>query len=244
MLDWILPEWPAPAYVKAVTTTRKGGVSFPPFDSLNLGLYAGDDPNHVTQNRQFLKKTLALPHDPIWLKQMHGSNVVSTEQSETEPLADAIYSRTPYKICSVLTADCLPVLICSQRHYCVAAIHAGWKGLAAGIIENCIKHMDCPRQNLLAWLGPAIGPDAFFVGDDLVKLFTEQDPKTKTAFQAIKINCWLANIYLLAKYRLNSLGINAVYGGNDCTYIDKARFFSFRRDKITGRMASLIWISP
>jgi YfiH family protein len=242
MLELITPDWPAPSWVKAVTTTRHGGFSRPPFDSLNVGLTVGDNPDAVLKNHQLLKKTLNLHTPLVWLKQVHGDKAISANHALIDPTADAVYTRQPHRVCAIQTADCLPLLVCSRTHPCVAAIHAGWKGLAAGIIENCINSLNCPADDLLVWLGPAIGPQAFVVGEDVVSTFLEKTPGAKTAFQSIDNQRWLANLYQLTTQRLHALGINALYGGNHCTYTDKARFFSFRRDKVTGRMASLIWI--
>lgn len=243
MLDLITPDWPAPSWVKAATTTRRGGFSNPPYDSFNLSVYVGDNSDDVAQNHQLLKNTMGLIKDPLWLKQTHGTKIILANTS-SNLMADAIYSYEPQVICAVQTADCLPLLVCSRTRYCVAAIHAGWKGLAAGIIENSIQALDCPTTELLVWLGPAIGPQAFIVEKDVITAFTEKDPEAKMAFQRIDSQHWLANLYQLAKRRLHSLGIKAIYGGAYCTYTNKDQFFSFRRDKVTGRMASLIWIQP
>jgi polyphenol oxidase len=243
MLKFIIPEWPAPRWIKALTTTRSGGFSPPPFASLNLSFVTGDNLNCVHKNHQLLKRTLNLDTNSIaWLKQIHGNKAISANIALSNPIADAVYSKEPQVVCAVLTADCLPLLVCSRTQHCVAAIHAGWKGLAAGIIENCINTLDCPANDLLIWLGPAIGPQAFVVGEEVINVFLEQNPKANTAFQRINSKQWLANLYQLAKQRLCKLGINAIYGGHYCTYTDKLQFYSFRRDKLTGRMASLIWI--
>lgn len=243
MLDLIIPDWPAPFGIKAITTTRYGGFSSPPFDSFNLSLTVGDIPNCVRQNHNLLKNSLGLLQDPMWLQQVHGNKAILAISASNHPTADAVYSQQPYIICAVQTADCLPLLVCSRTRQCVAAIHAGWKGLAAGIIENTIKALNCSAEDLLIWLGPAIGPKAFLVQKEVVKAFVDKDPDAKAAFKRISDNHWLGNLYQLAKQRLNKLGINAIYGGNHCTYTNKNQFFSFRRDKVTGRMASLIWIT-
>ena len=252
MPDLIIPDWPTPAWIKAVTTTRQRGFSPPPFNSFNLSLTVGDNPNCVLQNHRLLKSSLGLTQGPTWLKQVHGNKAISAISALNDPTADAVYSQqldidsqqssAKSIICAVQTADCLPLLVCSRTRYCVAAIHAGWKGLAAGIIENTIRALACPAEDLLVWLGPAIGPQAFVVGEEVVTAFIEKDPKAKAAFQRIGDKRWLANLYQLAKQRLNTLGIKTIYGGNHCTYTEEEQFFSFRRDKITGRMASLIWI--
>lgn len=242
MLKLIIPDWPAPSWIKAATTTRQGGFSNPPFNSLNLGLFVGDNADSVAQNHQLIKSSLGLTKEPLWLKQVHGTRVIAANAS-SDLVADAIYSHEPQVVCAVQTADCLPLLVCNRTRYCVAAIHAGWKGLAAGIIENSIQALDCPTADLLVWLGPAIGPQAFVVGEEVTNAFIEKDPKAQKAFKRVDHKHWLANLYLLAKQRLHSLGINAIYGGKYCTYTNKEQFFSFRRDKVTGRMASLIWVN-
>jgi len=261
MLNLIIPDWPAPPWIKAATTTRRGGFSAPPFDSLNVSLMVGDNADDVAQNRKLLKNSLenlsassgntaknssgkSISENFFWLQQVHGNKAISADSAFLDPIADAIYTQDPHVACAVQTADCLPLLVCSRTHHCIAAIHAGWKGLANGIIENSIGALDCAPDNLLVWLGPAIGPQAFVVGPDVVNTFTEKSRKAKAAFQDIGNNHWRANLYQLAKQRLNNLGIQAIYGGHYCTYTDKDNFFSFRRDKVTGRMASLIWISP
>ena len=242
MLDLIIPDWPAPSWIKAFTTTRHGGFSHPPFDSLNLSPYVGDNHHSVVQNHQLLKNLLGLTNDPLWLKQVHGTKVISANVA-SDLVADAVYSHEPQVVCAVQTADCLPILVCNRTHYGVAAIHAGWKGLAAGIIENSIQALDSPPTDLIAWLGPAIGSQAFVVGEEVITAFIEKSPTASAAFQRIGNKHWLANLYQLAKLRLHSLGIRAIYGGKHCTYTNKEQFFSFRRDKVTGRMASLIWIT-
>jgi YfiH family protein len=243
MLDLIIPDWPAPPWIKAFTTTRRGGVSVPPFNSLNLSLAVGDNPDHVAQNQQLLQSSLGLSQNFLRLKQVHGNKAILAHRALCDPIADAIYTKEPRVVCAVQTADCLPLLVCSRTHHCIAAIHAGWKGLAAGIIENSIKALDRSADDLLVWLGPAIGPQAFVVGPEVVKIFIEKDNEAKLAFQQVSKEQWQANLYQLAKQRLNILGIKAIYGGNHCTFTEKEKFFSFRRDKITGRMASLIGIN-
>jgi polyphenol oxidase len=242
LLDLIIPDWPAPAWVKAVTTTRCHGFSEPPFASLNLSPYVGDKPGNVAKNQQRLKNALGIVQLPIWLRQVHGTRAISADSPAIDIVADAIYSHQSQKICAVQTADCLPILACSCTHHCIAAIHAGWKGLAAGIIENSINALSCPTNTLLVWLGPAIGPQVFVVGEEVLQAFVEKDSQANQAFQYLGNKRWLADLYQLAKQRLNTLGIHSIYGSNYCTYTNKELFFSFRRDKITGRMASLIWL--
>jgi YfiH family protein len=244
MLDLIIPDWPAPRWIKAYTTTRHGGFSQAPFDSLNVSLRVGDNPACVIKNRQLLQSSLGLKQQPLWLKQVHGNTVISADHLTNTLAADAIYSKNQQTVCAVQTADCLPLLICSVSNYCIAAVHAGWKGLSNGILENAILALECPPRDLLVWLGPAIGPQAFIVGEDVVQAFISKDHATQTAFHDIGHNKWRANLYALAKQRLNKLGINTVYGGKYCTYTDPKRFFSYRRDQVTGRMLSFIWINP
>ncbi len=240
MLDLLSPNWPALARVKAYTTTRKGGFSQGPFTSFNLRL-GGDDDEAAKRNRQLLADTLKLPNAPVWLAQVHGTNAVPAELAAPLTTADASYTFKPNTVCAVLTADCLPVLVCNRQATCVAAIHAGWRGLAAGVIEATLQKLNIPAAELLVWLGPAIGPDVFEVGDEVRQQFIAIDPQANAAFLPHK-DRWLANIYLLAKQRLTNSGVTAVYGGEFCTLTDKDRFYSFRREPVTGRMASLIWL--
>jgi polyphenol oxidase len=244
MLEWITPNWPAPAWVKAATTTRIGGVSLPPFASLNLSLNVGDQPSAVLENRQRLRKALSLPSEPQWLHQVHGNHTVMIEDHpcEVTPEGDALYTEQTQQVCAIQTADCLPLLLCHRKKPAIAAVHAGWKGLASGVIENALQQFNCPGNELMAWLGPAIGPNAFWVQQPVVDRFVEQSTQAYSAFQNHCTKGWLANLYTLAKIRLQQAGVTAVYGGDYCTYTDIQRFFSFRRDHITGRMATLIWI--
>ena len=241
--DWIIPDWPAPAHVHAVTTTRSGGVSQPPYASLNLGDHVGDDPEVVARNRALLKQSLALPSEPSWLSQVHGCEVVMADSDSFPMEADASVSRTPGQVCAVLTADCLPLLLCDERGTQVAAIHAGWRGLCDGVIEATIKAMAMPGERLMAWLGPAIGADAFEVGDEVRQAFCEIDTDATQAFRPSgNKDRWMANIYQLARQRLMQCQLTKVYGGDFCTFHDAERFYSYRRDGQTGRMASLIWL--
>lgn len=241
--QFILPDWPAPAHVHAAVTTRIGGVSHAPCDSFNLAVHVGDDPALVHENRIRLRAALDLPAEPLWLKQVHGVNVVDVAQSGQEPKADGAMASLPGAVCAVLTADCLPVLLCNREGTKVAALHAGWRGLANGVIEAGVKALDVPGDDLLAWFGPAIGPHAFEVGPEVRTAFVEQDVQATQAFHAAQMNKYLADIYLLARQRLERLGVSAVYGGGLCTVSDPVRFYSFRRDGATGRMASLIWLA-
>lgn len=241
MLDLILPDWPAPSCVKALATTRGGGVSQPPFDSLNLGDHVEDNLKYVSENRALLAQQLSLPSSPLWLSQCHGTHVIEPQHWQPGITADGITSRSEDQVCAVLTADCLPILLCQQDGQQVAAVHAGWRGLAAGIIEQAVAQFERP-QTLLAWLGPAIGPQHFEVGQDVFDAFYNHDQQAKVAFKAGRPGHYFADLYLLARQHLHALGIEQIYGGDFCTFEDEARFFSYRRDGKTGRMASLIWI--
>ncbi len=244
MSEVIIPDWPAPANVKALQTTRGGGYSRPPYDSLNFGDHVGDNPMAVAKNRQ----SLSLPSEPVWLEQVHGVEVVLAEQAACRPKADATVSFHPGAVCAVMTADCLPVLLCDHAGTVVAAVHAGWRGLADGVIEAAVARMQVAPDTLMAWLGPAIGPQAFEVGEDVKQAFISHDAAADNAFTPVAGTAssgtrkYLADIYLLARQRLNAMGINHIFGGGLCTCTDSERFFSFRRDNKTGRMATLIWM--
>ncbi|MEW6134055.1 MAG: peptidoglycan editing factor PgeF [Pseudomonadota bacterium] len=239
-MQFLKPEWPAPAAVHALVTTRMGGVSQPPYDSLNLGDHVGDDPAAVARNRALLSPFL--PAEPKWLKQVHGTSVAKTDSLLEAMEADAAVAFSPGTVCAVLTADCLPVLFCDRRGTRVAAVHAGWRGLAAGVLEAGVAAMRCRTGDILAWLGPAIGPRAFEVGGEVREAFVRDLPAAAAAFAPAQPGKWLADLYLLARLRLARAGVHEVYGGGLCTYSDSARFYSHRRDKITGRMAALIWL--
>jgi len=240
---WIDADWPAPRCVRALSTTRLGGLSRAPYDSLNLALHVGDDPQAVLRNRQWLARRLGLPSEPAWLTQVHGCTLVRVGVQPSECEGDASYAEGPGSVCAVLTADCLPILLCDRSGSRVAAVHAGWRGLAAGVIEAAVAGFPDPAGNLLAWMGPAIGPQAFEVGDDVLRAFAATDPWCEQAFRAHR-GRWLADIFALARRRLELLGVGFIGGGDLCTVSDPARFYSYRRDSITGRMASLIWIDP
>lgn len=238
--DCIVPAWNAPANVCALVTTRVGGVSQGPYASLNLGDHVGDDPLAVTQNRALLRELL--PAEPVWLRQVHGLAVVEADRASGIPEGDAGVSRQPGTVCAVLTADCLPLLLCDAGGTIVGAAHAGWRGLAGGVIEATVAAMGVAPGQLMAWLGPAIGPQAFEVGDEVREIFMGHDPAAERAFVAHGNGKWLADIYQLASQRLARLGVPRVYGGGLCTFRDGERFYSYRRDGATGRMASLIWL--
>lgn len=238
------PDWPAPLYVKAYTTLRMGGISLSPFDDFNLADHVGDNIDHVRKNRLLLKQLLNLPGDPIWLKQTHSNIAVQAIPENYGKEADASFSNQYNQICAILTADCLPILLCDQKGTYIAAIHAGWRGLANGIIKEVINKCPVPSQELLAWLGPAIGPQTFEVGEEVYQLFLELNPVNAEAFKPSPKGRWLANIYTLAKIQLEELKISQIYGGNFCTYSNPLQFYSYRRDgEKTGRMATLIWLT-
>ncbi|MBM6551594.1 peptidoglycan editing factor PgeF [Marinomonas ostreistagni] len=237
----ITPQWPAPAHVKAYTTTRLGGVSKAPFNSFNLGAHVGDDPSHVAHNRQQLKALLGFKGEVQWLNQIHSAEV-ATLPAESLSAADASFSAQPNVVCAVLTADCLPVLMTDAAGTQVAAAHAGWRGLCDGVLENTLAQFSEPTE-VVAWLGPAIGPQVFEVGDEVRAAFVSVDPAAEAAFtKRDQPGKWLADLYQLARQRLIKAGCEQIYGGNECTYSDVERFYSYRRDQQTGRMASLIWL--
>ena len=240
-MNILIPEWPAPKNVKALQTTRLGGVSGAPYDSLNLGDHVGDAPLAVERNRMLLEPLL--PSEPVWLKQVHGVAVADAAQATCWPEADACVSAHPGAVCVVMTADCLPVLLCDQKGSVVGAAHAGWRGLCDGVIEQTVQAMKVPPATLMAWLGPAIGAQAFEVGDEVRAAFVARQPDAVAAFVQGAPGKWLADIYQLAHLRLNALGITRIYGGRLCTYTDRARFFSYRRDGVTGRMGTFIWLA-
>jgi YfiH family protein len=253
VLNQIEPSWAAPQQIKAVYTTRQGGVSKPPFNTLNLGLNAGDDSVAVLQNRSIIRSHL--PAEPLWLKQVHGTSVstpASRSSSIAKPFeADATVTNIPNEVLAILTADCMPVLFASKSGGVIGAAHAGWRGLSGGILENTVYEMlslspGLNPKDIVAWMGPAIGPTAFEVGEDVLQAFAAQGPTILSqAFTPIpgSPGKYLANLYLLARERLRSLGIEQLNGGDFCTFNDSDNFFSYRRDKETGRFASLIWIS-
>lgn len=239
MHDWLMPQWPALAKVKAFVTTRSGGVSVSPFDSLNLGEHVGDDPQAVAKNRQRLVSLLGCK--PAWLQQVHGVKVVEANPALVLE-ADASWTRKPGVTCAVMTADCLPVLFCDRAGTRVAAAHAGWRGLAAGVLEATLEQLAVPVDQVLVWLGPAIGPKAFEVGAEVREAFVAQQRQATAAFlPSANAGKFMADIYQLARIRLAACGVDAVYGGDFCTYSDP-RFFSYRRSVQTGRFASLIWL--
>ncbi len=240
MTELIIPDWPAPPNVRALVTTRQGGVSLPPWATFNLGDHVGDDPACVAENRKRLCTTL--PGPAIWLRQVHGTHCVDAGAVAPGTEADAAIARRPGVVCAVLTADCLPVLLCDDAGTVVGVAHAGWRGLASGVIEATVAAMAVPGERLLAWLGPAIGPQAFEVGDEVRATFMVQNPAASAAFVAGTPGKWWCDIYRLAAQRLAALGVRRIASADFCTVRDSDRFFSYRRDGVTGRMASLIWL--
>ena len=240
--SFILPDWPAPLRVQALSTTRHAGVSLPPYDSLNLAAHVGDVAAHVAENRRRLRAMAALPAEPAWLEQVHGIAVVAAETVVQPVSADASFTRQLGIPCVVMSADCLPVLFCDVQGTVVAAAHAGWRGLAGGVLEASVAQMGIAPPQLLAWLGPAIGAQAFEVGAEVRAEFLAGAADNAACFRPSPNGRWLADLYGLARIRLRNLGITAIYGGTYCTFSDTARFFSYRRAAHTGRMASLIWL--
>lgn len=236
---WLIPDWPAPANVRAATTLRTGGVSCGAYTSLNPAMHVSDDADRVKQNRRIIEESLGLPSDPVWLDQIHSNRAVPAVKTEPLQQADASYTAESGVVCAVMTADCLPLLVCAADGSQVAAIHAGWRGLLAGVIGNTISAMQ--KSDFLVWLGPAIGPDCFEVGAEVRAAFLQKSAEFTTAFKQQNNGKWLADIYRLARIDLAMLGVDKVYGGGFCTVIEQERFYSYRRDKQTGRMATLIW---
>ncbi|MGO1247865.1 MAG: peptidoglycan editing factor PgeF [Oceanisphaera sp.] len=244
-MNLIQPYWPTPANVRSAQTTRLGGVSLPPFSSLNLGTHVGDSFANVEANRAQLAACLKLPTPPLWLEQVHGTRVLTLPDESGNLIADAVVSHTPGQVCTIMTADCLPVLFCDTAGTVVAAAHAGWRGLAAGVLEATLESMKVDPATVMVWLGPAIGPSAFEVGGEVRSEFMEYSPQAAYAFVAHgdpNYDKWLADIYQLARLRLKAVGVTQCYGGDFCTYTDSKHFFSYRRDQVTGRQASLIWL--
>ena len=242
----LVPDWPAPHNVRAAFTLRSGGVSLAPFDSLNVGVHVGDAPEAVRENRRRVREQLRLPAEPTWIEQVHGTDVAELDAPGAEQArggaADAVFTRHPHRVCVVQVADCMPVLLAARDGSCVAAVHAGWRGLAAGVIEAALRRLGTEPAQLIAWLGPAIGVRHFEVGSEVRDAFLAHDPGAAVAFSANSRGCWQCDLAGLARRRLGAAGITAVSGGQWCTYEDPTRFFSYRRDGQCGRMAALIWL--
>lgn len=242
--DLILPEWPAPAGVRAAFTLRAGGVSRPPFDSFNIGAHVGDDPDAVEENRRRLRQRLELPGEPAWLAQVHGKRVVDldTDGVGDSPVeADAAVTHGAGRVCAIQVADCMPVLFAAPDGTTIGAAHAGWRGLVGGVLEETVRAMRTPPQGLLAWLGPAIGQRHFEVGEEVRAAFLAADPGAAAGFTMNPRGRWQCDLYALAKRRLAALGVTRIHGASWCTHADSGRFFSYRRDGRCGRMAALIW---
>jgi YfiH family protein len=242
-VTYLTPDWPAPAGVRAAFTLRAGGVSSSPFDSLNVGAHVGDRPEAVDENRRRIGRELALPGEPAWLEQAHGTEVADLDHALATARADASFTHLAGRICAVQVADCLPVLLAARAGSAVAAAHCGWRGLAGGVLEATVRALGVPGGELYAWLGPAIGPDAFEVGAEVRTAFLIQDARAASAFKGNSRGRWKCDLFELARQRLAILGVAAVFGGGVCTHSDAQRFFSYRRDGRCGRMAALIWLA-
>ena len=243
-IDVLVPSWPVPAVIRAAFTLRTGGVSEPPFDDFNIAAHVGDDPRAVAENRRRLRHRLELPAEPVWLEQVHGQRVIDLDrQTSCGSLgpADGAVTRTAGSVCAVQVADCMPVLLAARDGSAVGAAHAGWRGLAGGVLEAAVRAMNTPGGELLAWLGPAIGQRHFEVGEEVRAAFLAADAGASVAFSANDRGRWQCDLYALARRRLAALGVNAIHGDSWCTFADRGRFFSYRRDGRCGRMAALIW---
>ncbi len=240
-MNWITPNWNAPKQIKALASTRIGGFSPAPYQGLNLGMHVGDDPKFVQRNRDLLQQQAEMPSAPVWLNQTHSTVVAEINQPTKEVLdADGVITSTSNVVCSAMTADCLPVLITNTQGTQVAAVHAGWRGLAGGIVENALEKFS---DDVMLWLGPTIGPQAFEVGEDVLQAFLDYDAKAGEAFVAgEQKGKWWANMTMLTRLRMEKLGIEQVFDSGLCTYQDPQHFYSYRRDGVTGRQATFIWI--
>ena len=241
-VNWLQADWPAPDFIKAGTTLRQGGVSKGDYASFNLATHVGDELAAVEENRAILTRNLNIPDAPQWLEQIHSTKAVLLPNGETIPKADASYTSKENVVCAVMTADCLPLLVTNKQGSCVASIHAGWRGLCDGIIETTIKKLPVDPESLLVWLGPAIGADVYEVGEEVYDAFIKTEVEAKQAFISVSEGHWLFDIYQLARLRLNKTGVKQIYGGDRCTLSEEQQFYSYRRDDVTGRMASMIWI--
>jgi polyphenol oxidase len=238
----ITPNWPAPKNVRALTTTRAGGVSIGAYASFNLGDHVGDDPAAVRANRATLRNTLKLQNEPLWLKQVHGTHIVNAATAQAGAIADGAWTNERGVVLAIMTADCLPIFLSDRKGTTIALVHAGWRGLAAGVIDAGVQSLRVPAADLVAHLGPGIGPDAYEVGADVRSVFLGEDPQTHAAFRAAGEGKWFADMYRLARMRLHALGVRDISGGDRCTSREREEFYSYRRDGVTGRMASLLWI--
>ena len=249
MSDFLSPTWPAPARLRACTTLRHGGgVSPAPWDDFNLGLRCGDDPANALENRRRLRASFGLPNEPVWLRQVHGTTVLRVDESPAvgadEPEADAAVTDRDCVVLAILTADCLPVLFCDEDGNEVAAAHAGWRGLAGGVLEATVAAMHADPGDLMAWLGPAAGPASYEIGEEVRAAFVDADAGAAKAFVATRPGHWRVDLPALARRRLRAVDVRRVYGGDEDTIAEPGRFFSHRRDGVTGRMATLAWLAP
>ena len=242
-IETITPGWPAPAIVRACCTTRAGGVSAAPYDSLNLGMHVGDGADSVSRNRELLAAALALPSSPEWIEQTHSSEAITLEL-DAKRRADAAVTRARGRVAVVMTADCLPILLCDRAGSEVAAVHAGWRGLQAGVVQSALAAMRSAPAQLLAWIGPAISQVHFEVGADVYTAFVDANPAAAAHFDANRPGHWLCDLAGLAEAVLRAAGVESVTRDAHCTYRDAEQFYSYRRDGVTGRMASLVWIDP
>ncbi len=242
LLETICPDWPLTDRLNVHTTTRQGGVSLTPYAELNLADHVDDIPASVSTNRELLQRALDLPSNPKWLQQTHSTDVIDAQDvsSESAP-ADAVFTYSAEHVCAVLTADCLPVVLSDDAAECVAVVHAGWRGLIHGVIDNTVAAMAQQCRPSYAWLGPAIGPEAFQVGRDVYQIYTQKKPHLADCFKAVSRDKWTLDMYAAARDILAGLGVAKIYGGDYCTVSDAERFFSYRRDGVTGRMATLAW---
>jgi YfiH family protein len=257
-LQVITPDWPAPPGVRSAFTLRTGGVSVAPYDSLNVGAGIGDSPEAIAENRRRVREKLGLPSEPVWLEQVHGTDVVelgptaalswiaapSAGGHGSAPTGDASVARVAGYVCAIRVADCMPVLFAARDGSAIAAAHAGWRGLAGGVLEATVRRLGLPASQLIAWMGPTIGPAHFEVGDEVRATFTATDPDASSAFVANARGRWQCDLYVLARRRLTAIVVSGIYGGGWCTFAEADRFFSYRRSGQCGRMAALIWIEP
>ena len=243
-LGWIVPDWPAPAHVRVLSTLRGGGVSAGPYASLNLAAHVGDRPEAVAGNRRLLREAARLPGEPLWLEQVHGAAVVRNAGAFGKPpRADGAVAFEPGRVCAVMTADCLPVVFADRAGTRAGVAHAGWRGLVGGVLEATIAALEVPPADLHAWLGPAIGPAAFEVGPEVREAYLARVAGSAACFTPNDCDRFLADIYGLARLVLGAAGVASVHGGGWCTREDAQRFFSYRRDGVTGRMATLAWLA-
>jgi YfiH family protein len=241
-IGWIVPDWPVPEHVRVISTLRAGGVSEGPYATLNLATHVGDRADAVTANRLLLREAVHLPAEPLWLEQVHGRRVVRHEGQASGGEADASVAFDTDRVCAVMTADCLPVVLADHAGTRIAVAHAGWRGLAGGVLEATLDELGAAPGEVIAWLGPAIGPDAFEVGEEVRTTFVRQSEATVGCFRRNDHERYLADLYGLARLALMRAGVQSVHGGGWCTHRESERFFSFRRDGVTGRMATLAWL--